>query len=1245
MPLIEDKDEQIQLNRLVGVEEFGPDEEKYSTRDKLRAAFRLENSIGSLLVKESGLPDGTKETDFDVWQQLDEEEKLDEVFVSNIAFVDNLDELNAVRRQRDRERRDREILSSGAFTETMLVGMADPINAIPVGGVTYKTYKSGGSILQNFGATATTGALATTGTEAALHLTQMERTFGESALNVTASTLLTGIIGATPATVQKYLTPKLVSETERVMHPEKVIAEGGNPAFEDTSIGAAVVDTDAKVRGRLAQWAVKNLGWDPLSRTISSDSSATRRAVNALAENPLDMDKPLSTSVESMIKSHDGKYFEAMEIHDTAFKEYKRNGGTLNRRQFNQEVGRAMRNPVDDPFIQKSADGWRTKLYDPLKEESIKLELLPEDLDVATAESYLNRVWNKEEIAARMPEFVAKVTSWLDEQSGVKIQKKADVERLDSALTETEKTEASLSRQRTTAEKKIAETEKQLEEVRAERQKTIERGITVKEKAEPVSQKQQQLEIIEATNPAPNETLTWIRSTDDIRTAEEVFSDPESLTPDFTADDAKKALDAGEITVYSSNPIKDGSFVTPSRMEAESYAGGRGQKIYSKKVNLSDVAWIDELQGQYAKVKKIAPPKEAKAQAKEISVQDTRLRNRSNVLQKRLEGYQAKKADLDSRLQKLEADRLKTAGEIEKTIEGFPSKIANEVRAMLKAREGVEARSVTRTLRKAIERIKKVEYEDVDNEALAREIAGRIMSTPDGRLPYDYKIGENSAKGMAGPEKGVFKKRSFLIPDSMVEEFLESDIELLGGRYLKQIAPDIELKRRFDDVEMKSVIKDIEQDYALQMQRETDPAKRRKLNKKKESDIRDVAAMRDRIRGTYGQVDWDNPWVRAGRVARDLNYMRLLGGVVAASFPDFARVIMAEGIVNTFSKGLKPLVTNLKGFKMAAREAKLYGVGTDALMGGRAEIIADVADYARGGTKVERLTRAAATKFSSINLMNQWTGGIKQLHAVVTQTRIIDDLKKGIYDKRLGQLGISEADAKNILAQINKYGEKMDGVWVVKSKDWDNQALAQMWGAALRKESDRVIIMPGQEKPLFMSSELGKTIFQFRTFMFSATQRVLFSSLQAQDKHYIQGLLGLVSIGMMSYAFKEWDAGRDVSDDPAAWVAEGIDRAGILGYLMEINNTVEKVSGNNYGLRPLFGVSAPAARYASRNALDSVIGPTFGLMQDGFKAMSAITGEREWSDSDTRAIRRLLPGQNLSVLRQGFDIIEQSVSP
>lgn len=73
-----------------------------------------------------------------------------------------------------------------------------------------------------------------------------------------------------------------------------------------------------------------------------------------------------------------------------------------------------------------------------------------------------------------------------------------------------------------------------------------------------------------------------------------------STTPDFTENDLRKTLETGEVTVYSSKPIEQGIFVTPSKMEAESYAGNG--KVYSKRVRLDDVAWIDSLQGQYAKV-------------------------------------------------------------------------------------------------------------------------------------------------------------------------------------------------------------------------------------------------------------------------------------------------------------------------------------------------------------------------------------------------------------------------------------------------------------------------------------------------------------------------------------------------------------------------------------------------------------------------------------------------------------------
>lgn len=975
MPFIDDNNGQIAAKRVVGLGNLSEPELIGSNfKEQMRAAYSIDNTIGSLFAQESGLPDSDKDDkSFDIWGQLTDDEKLDERFVKNVMYADNTAEINAVRRQVDSENSKRAIMDEGGFLPSMLVSIVDPINLIPVGGTAYKTYRGGASILAAGMATAAASGVSAAATEGALHYSQLQRTYGESAVNITAATFLGGVLGASPIAIREMLTKsgydadEALADISRTMDPEPRIAAGEGTVMHDGDLSSARVDSDAKVRGKYARAATKALGIDPLSQSITSDAAATRKAVNSLAENPLDMDKPLNQSVETAIKVQDGRYFEGVESHESAFLELMERdsiGGvgdavtlktSRRRKQFNEDVGKALRDGSDDPLVQKAADGWRAKLYDPIKDEAIAAKLLPEDVEVSTAAQYLNRIWNTQKMTANLPDFVATTSRWL----------------------------------------------------------------------------------------------------------------------------------------------------------------------------------------------------------------------------------MTKQDDLD----------LESA------------------------------------------------------EDLAREIAGRIIGTPDGRLPYSYQIAENSSKGSGKQTglKGAFKARSFDIPDKMVEDFLENDIEVLAGRYLKGTVPDIELVKRFGDVNMTAEIKDIEDDWLAKMAAAPTKKERAKLNKQKDRDIKNISAMRDRIRGTYGQVDHDNKWVRAARVARDLNYMRLLGGVVASSIPDVARMVAAEGFANVFAKGLKPLIANNKAFKVAAREAKLYGVGTDALMGGRAEIIADTADYAQGGTAFERAVRASATKFSSVNMMNQWTGGMKQLHAVVTQTRIAKELLSGGYDKRLGQLGIDEANAENIAIEMRNHGEMMDGVFVANSRNWSSQDLAMMWGGALRKESDRVIMVPGQEKPLFMSTELGKTVLQFKSFMFSATQRILISNLQHQDKYMFQGMIGMVGLGMLANSFKAWDAGRELSDDPKQWVMEGIDRSGMLGYLMEINNTLEKVSANNIGLRPLVGINLPASRYASRSVLDSVAGPTFGLLDTMFNVASATTGEGEWRESDTRALRRLLPAQNLSFLRQGIDELEKQL--
>ena len=116
------------------------------------------------------------------------------------------------------------------------------------------------------------------------------------------------------------------------------------------------------------------------------------------------------------------------------------------------------------------------------------------------------------------------------------------------------------------------------------------------------ARKEAQLAVIEQSNPFNAElgAHTWIRGTEDILTYRETidnFGGVGDVTPDFRAGDVQRALDSGYMTVYSSYPIELGTFVTPSRMEAQNYAGDG--RVYSKRVPLDDVAWLDEVQGQY----------------------------------------------------------------------------------------------------------------------------------------------------------------------------------------------------------------------------------------------------------------------------------------------------------------------------------------------------------------------------------------------------------------------------------------------------------------------------------------------------------------------------------------------------------------------------------------------------------------------------------------------------------------------
>jgi hypothetical protein len=135
------------------------------------------------------------------------------------------------------------------------------------------------------------------------------------------------------------------------------------------------------------------------------------------------------------------------------------------------------------------------------------------------------------------------------------------------------------------------------------------------------------------------------------------------------------------------------------------------------------------------------------------------------------------------------------------------------------------------------------------------------------------------------------------------------------------------------------------------------------------------------------------------------------------------------------------------------------------------------------------------------------------------------------------------------------------------------------------------------------------------------------------------------------YALKQMEAGREISDNPGTWIAEGLDRSGIFSVGFEINNAFEKIGapGLYAGAAAMFPDASqgqPASRYAVRSKVGSFLGPSFGaatdtvgLMALGFENMRKMAAGEDGvlSEGDISAMRRLTPFASLPYWRWLID--------
>lgn len=488
----------------------------------------------------------------------------------------------------------------------------------------------------------------------------------------------------------------------------------------------------------------------------------------------------------------------------------------------------------------------------------------------------------------------------------------------------------------------------------------------------------------------------------------------------------------------------------------------------------------------------------------------------------------------------------------------------------------------------------------------AENQASLVMDSITRRKPFiDLEDTQDYMDFLKNPSSSY--ARSLKVPDELVEEFLENDVQQLAMHYTKTMGMDIELARAFGSFDLRYLIRDVTEEHNRKLEGVTDAAKRAEMNESLKRDIDDLKAVRDRLRGTYGaSKDPHAMSSRAIRAMKSINVLALMGGAVVSSIPDIVRVAMVEGFGHAYSKGFATFFDrqafNIR--RMARNELVQAGVAADATLGLRAHALADTGDMFGSRYALERSLNNGVNTFFTLNFLNPWNHTMKMFAGNVTVLKMTNGIMRDGGWQGLSKLekekflknGISKEDYTSMRDLIREHGElKYGSQWLPNTEAWRSPRLRQMFRVALNQNVDRMIVTPGAgDRALWTSTELGSLITQFKSFGQGAAMRLTTAGLQEKDGAFWTGAFLMVALAGMVNEFKRAQYDMTSNESADQKLINAIDRSGIMGWFFDANNTLEKITDYNLGIRPAFTnqPSYPVHHGAKANAL---LGPSASL--------------------------------------------------
>lgn len=1277
-----------------------------SLGDTFSAAFRMENDVvnGIDLLTRPTFP---KDQNYALKEKLKASPYWE--YRDNFVGVGSDQEFDFIAGQIEQEQRDRDVLARSGwtgFTAGMTAGVFSPTLFLPFIGQARGVAAVGRAMMW--------GAAGATAQELPLIANQQTRTGSEVAFSLAASTMLSGLLGGAIGFMRprELASFNMAYETGSLAIPRPVGAQSALAQDPGAPAGAVryamtALDSNAITRSPVTD----NLAG--ISAQARWTTAQLADAGLAMERNALGIPTTPGGTAENIINRHWGRYAQAVtEGIDDVYNNYIFDGHVpilapriragiagyldatkLSRADFKKEITRAMWDGEVHriPEVAKAAKIIREKLYDPVLKEAQEVGLIPAELKEMIDVAYLNRVYNHEAIRADVNGFV----NFLAEKFNTKYQEQFATQLEDFQLKEARTTELLDDLKRSPQEiqdlrdrfgKEISDIETFME---AEHMTALEDSVALLRSAA--------RKVDGTTTEGARQRRQFLKDARDMEQA-----DPKYVGYKGRVKELKRRLsnlNKAKIAVEQklANKIEKIERAEELSLNTLRRSTLAARRILDKIDDYSDEALdakLEQLSEQFSRSAELV--EKAENTVNKLTQQEADRVGPFNLDEPVApDRILAAESSLQTRFDAMRAiqERLLDAEDLGRpAVRELLNDMVNET--LSRAQRIVEKRAVrTDRLKKALDDLSPEAYDarikDIADAQSARAakfsenirirggddldiVGGKVdfskQALKDAQAIKDKILGTYlrlpAIEVMQG-ERGAQLARMLDIPSRELERWLETDIDKLAKIYTRTMGPDIEIMRKLGTVNgeeqfAKMVEEMNEQLQAVETAVDGKGAPRSAKWKQKEVlKIQDefkqykvnLEGIIGRLRGTYGlPADFDGMGFRMAQTVMHLNVLRYMGGVTISSLPDVARPVMRYGLMRTFRDGFLPLVTNLKALKMARREARLAGVGIDAITAQRANSLFEILDDLGRGSKFERGVEFLSGKQGLIAAFSYWTDAMKTITAAIANAKVMDSVMQvveGGTDAKaaaqfLAEVGIDGELAQRISEQVlkNGGGGKVDGVWLPQTERWTDDGALRAYRAALAREVNNTIVTPGVERPLWTNaSTAGRMLSQFKSFAFSSTYKTALAGLQQRDRHFVEGVTISLAMGVLSYYLYSVARGGDAYERMQnakldTWADEAIQRSGVLGVLglaQDITSRIPataKISSFSGGR---------STRRGGDDLVEAILGPSFDFAKT---SADVITGIHEPTESTIHKMRQLLPWQNVSYLARLFEAAE-----